>query len=263
MIFLLRQALPLLVLPFGISLISIVSGLLLRRRAWVWTGVVILWLSSLSVVSGSLMRAAEGRAERLPGASAPSADAIVVLSTGRIVAPGHDAISEWREPDRFFGGIELFQAGKAPLLVFTGGWSPWAPTAPLEGDVLATYAKALGVPGDRIITTGRVLNTGEEASAVTVLLRERLATRPHILLVTSAYHIPRAQRLFERAGLAVTPFPVDFAGSRGSLNVMDLLPTADALEETQRAMREVYGRLFYLMFPPTAAPDRPAPSPVR
>lgn len=263
MIFLLRQALPIFVLPFGISLILIVSGLLLRRRAWTWTGVAILWISSLSVVSGSLMRAAEGGAARLPGTRAPRADAIVVLSTGRIVAPGRDAISEWGEPDRFFGGVELFQAGKAPLLVFTGGWSPWAPTAPLEGDVLATYAKALGVPGERIATTGRVMNTAEEARAVAVLLRQRLGTRPHVLLVTSAYHIPRAQRLFERAGLAVTPFPVDFGGARGSLNVMDLLPTAGALEQTQRAMRELYGRLFYLLLPATAAPDQPASSPVR
>jgi len=66
------------------------------------------------------------------------------------------------------------------------------------------------------------------------------------LLVTSAFHMPRARRLFEHAGLGVTPFPVDFRLSAGgSLSVMDFLPGAEALGQTQAALRELYGRLFY------------------
>lgn len=244
--FYLSKLLPLFVLPPGITLIAVLVGLLLRRRSLIWTGIAFLWLSSIPLVGGFLVRAAEGWAERIPASDAPIVDAIVVLSAGRTIAPGRAAISEWGDPDRFFGGVELFKAGKAPLLVFTGAGSPWEPDAPLEGEILAQHARALGIPPDRIVTTGQVYNTAEEAQAVTAVLRARQVTTPRVLLVTSASHMPRARQLFERAGLRVTPFPVDFFHSGdGAVRMFDLLPSAGALLQTQTAMREMYGRLFY------------------
>lgn len=260
MSFFLHQALPIFALPAGFSVAIMLAGLLTGRRAWIWLGIGILYASSIGVVSGPIMRATEGwNAQRVAGARAPTADAIVVLSTGRVVPRGPDNISEWGDADRFFGGVELFQAGKAPLLVFTGGWAPWAPTAPLEGNVLTKYAEALGVPASAIVATGAVVNTAEEAAAVAEILHHRIAGRPHILLVTSAYHVPRAQRLFERAGFVVTPFLVDFfsQGTTTGPSVMDFLPTSGSLDQTDTAVRELYGRLFYRVFPP--APVLPSP----
>jgi uncharacterized SAM-binding protein YcdF (DUF218 family) len=250
----LHKILPIFLLPVSITLLLVLAGLLLRRRALIWIGVVVLWFSSTPLVSAFLVRAAEGWAERAPATDASEADAIVVLSAGRVVAPGKDAISEWSDPDRFFSGVELFNAGKAPLLVFTNGWVPWEPRAVPEGELLAGYAKALRVPADRIVTTVLVTNTAEEARAVATLLRERRSappkggTVPRVLLVTSAFHMPRARLLFERAGLTVIPFPVDFQVSdSGGVNVLNFLPTAGALRQTELAWREMYGRLFYFV----------------
>ena len=48
--------------------------------------------------------------------------------------------------------------------------------------------------------------------------------------------------------MSVIPFPVDFKVSAGrSVNLLDLLPTAEALQQTEMAKREGYGRLFYLI----------------
>ncbi|HEY5475372.1 MAG TPA: YdcF family protein [Tepidiformaceae bacterium] len=250
----LHKILPVFVLPVGITLLLVLAGVRFRRRWLIWSGVAVLWLSSTPFISGLAVRAAEGWAERGLAADASEADAIVVLSEGRIVAPGRAAISEWIDADRFFGGVELFKAGKSPLLVFTGGASPWEPTAALEGDVLAGYAKAMGVPDGQIVKTPRVTNTAEEALAVATLLRERFSGptwrggAPRILLVTSAFHMPRACMLFERAGISVIPFPVDFKVPAGrTVSVVDFLPTGAALEKTEMAMREWYGRLFYLV----------------
>lgn len=111
-----------------------------------------------------------------------------------------------------------------------------------------------GCPGGQIVKTPRVTTTAEEAGAVASLLRGRLSGPtwrggvPRILLVTSAYHMPRARRLFERAGMFVIPFPVDFQVSAGgALTVLAFLPTAAALQQTELAMREGYGRLFYFV----------------
>ncbi len=253
----LRQILPLFFLPVGLTLILVVVGLVRRRRALVAIGLGVLWLSSTPVVSNLLTRAVEGHAERDVAAAAAAADAIVVLSSGRLLAPGRAGVSEWHDADRFFGGLELFRAGKAPLLVFTGGWDPSSSRIKLEGEVLVEYATSLGVGRDSVVTTGRVANTEEEARAVSALLRERRSTRgesaarTRILLVTSAFHMSRAKRLFEGAGLAVSPFPVDFqVQADGTFGLLSVLPAAWALRQTDLVWRELYGRAYYRLFPP-------------
>ena len=95
-------------------------------------------------------------------------------------------------------------------------------------------------------STPPVVNTAEEAAAVRQLLPER----SRILLVTSAFHMHRAQRLFERQGLVVQPFPVDFQ-ARGACagpfwrDPTQWLPSARALDDSSRALRELLGRLVY------------------
>jgi uncharacterized SAM-binding protein YcdF (DUF218 family) len=202
------------------------------------------------VLSDLAVRAGEGWADRRPAADAASADAIVVLSEGRILAPGDAAISEWRDSDRFFGGVELYRAGKAPRLVFTGGAVPWQPKAPSDGAVMRETARTMGVPDSAVVTTGPVANTEEEAHAVAQLLGVRAGAntvpRRHILLVTSAYHMRRARLLFEGAGMDVTTFPVDFQlSATEGWHLWNLLPSVSALQRTEMIWRESYGTLFY------------------
>lgn len=244
--FLLSKLLPLFVLPLGVSLILLLWGLTRRRRGPIWAGVLILLVSTSPFVGHYALRSAEGWAVRRPVADVGPADAIVVLSAGRVLAPGPDRFSEWGDADRFFGGVELFQAGKAPLVVFTGAWISWEPDAPLEGDVLTKYAQTLGVPADRIVVTGKVANTADEAREVARALQGLGPTPPRVLLVTSAFHMPRARQIFEQQGLAVEPFPVDFSFSEGgSTTILHFLPSVGALAQTQRALREFYGRIYY------------------
>lgn len=250
----LHKILPIFILPVGITLLLVLAGLLLHRRWIVWIGISVLWLCSTSLVSDFTVRSVEGWTDRSQAIDAVRADAIVVLSGGRIVAPGPAAVSEWADADRFYAGVELFHAGKGPVLIFTGGWAPWEPNAKPEGEILIDYAKALGVPATRLFTTGPVVNTAQEASAVAVLLdklkiaREDRDAKFRILLVTSAFHMKRAQLLFERAGLHAIPFPVDFQVSAGrTLSTFDFLPDARALSQTERACREIYGRIFYYL----------------
>ncbi len=102
-------------------------------------------------------------------------------------------------------------------------------------------------------STPLVVNTAQEAIAIRKLLQgvDHSAVSPRILLVTSAFHMRRAQRLFERQGLKVVPFPVDFqargqwAGPVWRDPTQWLLPTASALDGTSRALREWLGRLVY------------------
>jgi uncharacterized SAM-binding protein YcdF (DUF218 family) len=242
----LSKALPLLFLPVSITLLLLLGGIFLRRKALLIAAGIVLWCFSSPIVGDQLVRMIEGNAVRLSPESVTPADAIVVLSNGRVTAPGPAAVSEWSDADRFFAGVELHKVAKAPLLIFTGGSTPFEPGAPLEGTVLSEYAVALGVPAGAILVTTRVFNTAEEAQAVSALMREQRLAGPRILLVTSAFHMPRAARLFTRAGFTVAPYPVDFSGAATRRPALtDLLPNANALSDSQGAIRELYGRLYY------------------
>ncbi len=249
----LHKLLPALFLPIGLTTLLVVSGLLLRRRWLCWLGLAVLWLASTPLVGNAAMRTAEGWQVRRPLAAAPHAQAIVVLSGGRIQPPGDPTVSEWTDAiDRFYGGVDLYKAGKAPFLIFTGAWLPWRPDAKPEGDVLTEYAVNLGVPRDHILTTGRVMNTDAEARAVAELLADENDSHgaPTVLLVTSAFHMRRAQLLFARAGVETNPFPVDFRADEGRvLTILDFLPDAESLHKTETALREFYGLLFYQLLP--------------
>ena len=248
----LNKLLPLLALPTGMLLLLMAVALLWRRRWPVWLAFCLFWLGSTPWFSNHLVRWCEAYAIRESASMLAKAEAIVVLSGSLTLAPGPAGISEWSDGDRFWGGVELYRAGKAPWLVFTGGWVPWLAKLAPEGEVLRAWAKSQGVPDSAIQVTGKVKNTAEEAAAVAALLPKLSSVRGRkpttILLVTSAFHMPRAQRLFERAGLKVQPYPVDFKVSASdSFTVMDLLPSAGAWRYTEMAWRELLGRAWYAM----------------
>ena len=117
-------------MPLGVTTALVLAGILLRRRFLCLAGILVLWVAAMPVTSNPFIRMIEGNAVRMAAEDMPKVDAIVVLSGGRVTAPGDPPVSEWNDGDRFFGGIELFRAGKAPLLIFTDGWSPWRPDRP-------------------------------------------------------------------------------------------------------------------------------------
>ena len=250
MYFLLSKLLPLFLLPLGLSFICLLAGLFSRRRFPLFFAASILWFFSLGVVSQRLWSLLEYPYTRVQASEAPQADAIVVLSTGRHPAPGYSRITEWHDPDRFLAGIDLFRAGKAPRLFFTGGFSPLYSAQLPDGDHHLQEAISLGIPASSVATTPPVFNTAQEAIAIRKLLP---SNRFRILLVTSAFHMRRSKRLFERQGLDVVSFPVDFQ-ARGPWagavwrDPIQWLPSTWALDNSTRALRELMGRAFYRSF---------------
>ena len=244
----LAKILPTLILPTGVIILLLVLSLVLRKRALAAAALAVLWLSSTSPVSDTLMRAVEGWQVRQPVASVPKADAVVVLSGMLRIVPGREETVEWLDAvDRIDAGVALARADRAPLLVFTSEWFPWDAGGMDKGRMLADRAVGLGIPRHRIVITGRVSNTADEAGAVSEALKAHGVTHKpkSVILVTSAFHMRRSALLFARAGFAVRPFPVDFRTSAEPLAFVDLFPKAGSLFNTETALREVYGYLYY------------------
>jgi uncharacterized SAM-binding protein YcdF (DUF218 family) len=226
-------------------IIVILIGLIKNKKKLIYIVVGALYILSTPIFSNNFFKPVEGSEYRKPISAIDSADAIVVLSGMLgINEVGDSTYIEWGDPDRFFGGIALFKAGKAQKLVFTGGKMPWDNAKKTEGEVLKEYAIANGILSDKIFVTKDVENTADEAVAV----KELISPSRRIILVTSAYHMYRAKKLFEIQGFEVISCKLDYKSERNAkMTIIDFLASADYLKTTETGIREIIGILFYLV----------------
>ena len=224
-------------------IIVILIGLIKNKKKLIYISIGVLYIISTPIFSNNFFKLVEGNEYRKPISVIDSADAIVVLSGMLEINEVEDpTYIEWGDPDRFFGGIALFKAGKAQRLIFTGGKMPWDNAKKTEGDVLKEYAISNGILSKKIFVTKNVENTADEAVAV----KELISSSKRIILVTSAYHMYRAKRLFEKQGFNVIPYKVDYKVERNKeMLIMDFLPDAESLKRTETGIREFMGRLIY------------------
>ena len=239
----LHKILPLLVSPLFAIITLVLWGLLIGSKKISLTGIAILIICSLPIFSGRLIAYLEKDYKLSSTETFQTADAIVVLSgMVRTIQSKNGIAYEWGEAsDRIFAGIDLFKKKKAPYLILTRGKLPWSVGKP-EGEHLKDVAISFGISKQNILLTTNVENTDQEARAVKKLLT---SDKPIILLVTSAFHMPRAQKVFEAAGIRVLPFPVDFLSGAGKLTFMSFIPSAGALSQTSFFVREMIGRTYY------------------
>ena len=124
----LHKILPIFVLPIMLVIIVILIGLIKNKKKLIYIAIGVLYIISTPIFSNNFFKLVEGSVNneyRKPISVIDSADAIVVLSGMlEINELGDSTYIEWGDPDRFFGGIDLFKAGKSQNLVFTGGKMP-------------------------------------------------------------------------------------------------------------------------------------------
>ncbi len=111
-----------------------------------------------------------------------------------------------------------------------------------ESSIMKQFLLELGVNESLILTDKRSRDTVENAFYVKKLC-EKIGCKS-IILVTSAYHMYRAVRTFEKAGLVVVPYPTDYKTDR-KYNLFSFFPKMSVLNDTYRALREYIGIAFY------------------
>jgi len=242
----LHKILPIIFLPSGLIIVLILIGLIKRKPVLIWISLTLFYLFSTPVLSEAIFKYVEKGQLRKDITKVPKADAIVVLGgMFNYVKTENGGRNEWADPDRFFGGVELYKAGKANQLIFTGAKMPWAEKdQETEGESLKKYAIEMGVPDSAIKISGLVTTTEDESKEV----RKLLAQSNNIILVASSFHMPRAKKLFEKQGFNVISFPVDSKIGIGQSTVLDYLPNADSFRNSETGIRELIGRVFYKVF---------------
>jgi len=72
-----------------------------------------------------------------------------------------------------------------------------------------------------------------------------LPKNSEVILVTSAFHMPRAEKVFQNQSLKVIPYAVDFRSSTKKIDILDFLPQANAFKDSNFYFREIIGRAYY------------------
>jgi uncharacterized SAM-binding protein YcdF (DUF218 family) len=136
-------------------------------------------------------------------------------------------------------------------LIFTGGSANLIGKEIAEGDVAEEFFSELDVPKDQVTIERKSRNTFENAEFVRALVEPKAGEK--WILITSAFHMPRAVASFEKAGFDVTPHPVDYL-TRGTLKDYwdyTFSPVA-ALQLIDTAAKEWVGLAVYRLSGKTA-----------
>lgn len=235
-----------LISPLGTTLALGALALLLasrqhKRGSWLLALLAWLWLGgwSLPVTSHYVRGWLESPYPAVEPGQLPQAQAIVLLGGGiRPPEQGQTLPDLNSASDRVWHAARLFHAGKAPLLVLSGGSDP-AVSSTSEAQAMGGLMNDLGVPDTALLLEEHSRNTRQNAQFTADLLRQRGVS--HILLVTSALHMPRAVPLFEAQGFTVIPAATDHE-ARHHFSCVDWLPDASALDGSARAVKELVGR---------------------
>jgi uncharacterized SAM-binding protein YcdF (DUF218 family) len=142
--------------------------------------------------------------------------------------------------DRVWHAARIYRAGKAPLILLSGGSDRDLDTTS-EAAAMQVFLRDLGVPDAAMLLEEHSRTTHENAVNSAELLNARGIRR--ILLVTSALHMRRAVLEFEGQGLTVIPATTDVEAVAMPLTPLRLLPDADALAGSARAFKELAGVL--------------------
>jgi uncharacterized SAM-binding protein YcdF (DUF218 family) len=252
----LSKLIPLFIYPLGLSciLLLIALGLCIKRSRWTFVPVllalIILLTASNVRVSNYLVKSLEW--QHLPPTEIPNADAIVILGGSTKNASPPRIMPDLNEHgDRLLYAAKLYQEGKAPLIIAAGGRIDWYRGAASEATDMAIILQTMGVPTEAIIEEPNSLNTYQNAVNVKeILLRNELN---RILLVTSAMHMPRSLRIFQRQGIDAIAAPTDFLVSQQELQqdnsleseILSFFPDTDSLNNTTKAIKEYIGTFVY------------------
>lgn len=160
--------------------------------------------------------------------------------------------------ERLTTGVALSRAYPGVPLIFTGGSANLMIAETSEAGEARKLWLDLGVPADRIVIEDRSRNTYENAQNLRAQLRPTSANR--WILVTSAFHMPRAVGLFRKAGFHVLPYPVDYRTTDRATDYTPLGTASQGLGQLEFAMHEWVGLLAYYLSgkigSPFPGPDR-------
>jgi uncharacterized SAM-binding protein YcdF (DUF218 family) len=251
MFFIVSKVLGFFALPSNLLISIGLVGLVLlltrfkRLAAWlIGTSLVLLALFGLSPLGNALMLPLE---ERFPpwDASRGPPDGVIVLGgiIAEDVSAARGAVALNESAERVTVAAELARRYPNLRIIFSGGTNALIFEKDAEAGFAVRQLEDLGVARERITAEEQSRNTVENAVFSRLIANPQPGER--WLLLTSAFHMPRAVAVFRAVGFPVEPYPVDWR-TTGPADLFRPYPSvSEGLRRTDVAVREWVGLLLY------------------
>lgn len=255
MFFYVSKILWFVVQPSSIIGLMLAAGLLLsltRRqglaRRLLWSGTAALLVLGLSPMGSAMILPLEDRFPR-PDLSKPGTkvDGIIVLGGGEDPRVGalRGALSFNEAGERQVEALALARRFPDAKVVFSGGSAEIINPKPAEAEAAAKFFTDMGLDPNRLILEPKSRNTHENA----IFTRQMVQTKPGEtwLLVTSAFHMPRAIGCFRKAGFDVTAYPVDYRTTGLDELTRPFSSIPEGLRRVDFVVKEAIGLVAYYL----------------
>ena len=249
--FLFKKIISPLFYPLTLCLILMVCGLFLlwftkrqkSGRIMVTMGAIFMVALSYGTISDSVLMPLERTfppllTEKLP-APVPLEQKvkwIVVLGGGHTSDPGLPVTSQisFESLARLTEAVRLYRILPGTKLILSGG-AVFDPVS--NARIYFKTARIMDVPARDLVLSEQARDTIEEAHFI-----RQIVGRDPLILVTSAFHMPRATALFKKQGMDPIPAPAAFLVKRRPQSIpSDFYPSAEALYKTQMIVHEYLG----------------------
>jgi uncharacterized SAM-binding protein YcdF (DUF218 family) len=269
--FILGKAVSFIFLPPGSIVLLFVLGFIFslfrksdRARAWSKAFVVFGALAFIVCSLGPLAdlallplengHSALGPAGTLEAKDVEGCTAVIVLGSGTTAfSPDEGGGSSLgpRAARRVSYAYRLARRLGLPL-VFSGG--KVFESAGQEGEAQAAqrFLTESGMDGRRIMIEDKSVSTWENAVLSAATLKAA-GLAPKAILVTSAFHMPRAVMSFRKNGIEVVPAPTDYLADRSPKDWTSWIPSAEGCGKISMALHEYLGWLWYSLKPKAKA----------
>lgn len=234
-------------LAFVLTFIAFVFTALRWRRCSMASGLIsalILFLTLYTTTGNLLLQNLENRTPQ--PASDPADIACMIVLGGAIE---NEVMSErggveWNAAaDRYTVALRLALKYPNARLLISGGDGSFSGRYAGEAEATQQFFAQLGVAPERVIKENTSRNTWENVLNTGELLRQ--AGLQDCLLITSAFHMPRARALFAKAQIAVQPYPVDYRTTGKVKPEFDFTQPSLNAQNTSTAVREWLGLIGY------------------
>lgn len=238
------------------------AGGLITLMIWRRLGLALLAMAAMLLVIFGILPTDQWLIAPLEARFAQPAEDVIKSAAGLIILGGSEdpRMSRARgEPSLGFEAARL--AGAAALahrvpekpIIYTGGYRE--PGGMTQADVARAYLLSVGIAEKRLMLEDQSQDTAENAIYTQKILGQH-AAQPW-LIVTSAFHMPRAVAAFRRAGMTVIPYPVAYRGT-GDGKVRWVLDVTTTMRVSDLAVHEWVGLLAYYL---TGRSDELFPAP--
>ena len=145
--------------------------------------------------------------------------------------------------DRLSYAIQLYKTGIIKKILVSGGNGQLINEGYLEANWSEQFLLKIGIPKKDILIENKSRNTYENAKYTSELLADNTG---NLLLITSSWHMKRADLCFQKFNLNCDKFPTDYTikDKKFNLNYL-ILPTAKTYEKWETIIKEWVGFFVY------------------